>query len=478
MKKTIFLALFAIVAILPARLVLGLGGPSFASEPHSIGVVQPSDAFPIDQSDRLPMERFYLSVPELRSVPNGRRIELPVIVFGAPSADDRAPVVMLSGGPGTDGVLAARYPGAYPWVGERDFVVFGQRGTHYAKPALMCPQFPQALRQGDPLSIQVEAVKSCRDGLRQAGVNLAAYNSAESARDIEDLRRALGADKLILYGLSYGSRLALAYARQFPENVEALVLDSPLPFAADFDNELAGNVENVLQAIANRCAKQSECASQFPELWPDFAQAIEQLEQTSEPGAEPIASQVALTIAPGSAADIAKAPALMAAAASGDLTPFVSEPTPIQPSNFAWGMRLSVWCSETGSLASSPAQAPFAGIYAPTFDQRLCDAWDVPGRPEGEVKDPSGDYPLLILAGEYDVITPPQWGARLLSGHTNARLITVPAGLHGVTTNWGGTGCAMSIAGAFIAAPEDFLERFVPAECLTAEPYPDFSLDR
>ncbi|NQZ48482.1 MAG: hypothetical protein HRT63_13270, partial [Erythrobacter sp.] len=102
MKKTIFLALFAIVAILPALLILGLGGPSLASEPHSIGVVQPSDAFPIDQSDRLPMERFYLSVPELRSVPNGRRIELPVIVFGAPSADDRAPVVMLSGGPGTD----------------------------------------------------------------------------------------------------------------------------------------------------------------------------------------------------------------------------------------------------------------------------------------------------------------------------------------------------------------------------------------
>ena len=109
-------------------------------------------------------------------------------------------MVKLSGGPGTDGLSTARFTGAYPWVGERDFEVFGQRGTHNARPALMCPQFPDALRAGLPLSAQVEAVTSCRNALEAVGVNLAAYNSAESARDIEDLRLALGADRLILYG--------------------------------------------------------------------------------------------------------------------------------------------------------------------------------------------------------------------------------------------------------------------------------------
>ncbi len=464
--------------VILASLSLALAAPVFASEQQSVGVVQATDAFPIGQSNRLPMKRFYLSVPELRGDPTSRQIELPIVVFNAPSAKGKAPIVMLSGGPGTDGLSAARYPGAYPWVGERDFVVFGQRGTHYASPALMCPQFPDALRQGAPLSAQAEAVKSCRDALETDGVNLSAYNSAESARDIEDLRLALGADKLILYGLSYGTRLALAYARQFPENVEALVLDSPLPFSADYDNELPASVENVLRAIANRCAEQSECASRYPDLWTGFADAIERLERDGEQGSEPTASQVAFTIAPGSAADIAKAPELMASAAAGDYAPFVSEPGPIRPSNFAWGMRLSVWCSETGKETSEADSKPFAGIRSPTFDPELCNAWGVPHRPREELDDPTGDYPVLVLAGEYDVLTPPEWGARLLSGHANAQLITIPAGFHGVTTNWNGTGCAMSVAAAFLAAPDEFRENETALECVGREPYPDFSLDR
>jgi len=452
--------------------------PVWASEQSGIGIVQTTDTFPIGRSSGLPMKRFYISVPELRSDPGGRRIELPVVIFNGAPAEDSAPVVLLSGGPGTDGLSAARYPGAYPWVGKRDFVIFGQRGTHYAKPALMCPQYPKVLRQGGALSSQVDAVISCRDALEADGIDLAAYNSAESARDIEDLRLALGADKLILYGGSYGTRLALAYARQFPENVEAMVLDSPLPFSADYDNELPASVENVLRAIAMRCAEQNECGSEFPDLWANFAGAIERLEGASEQGFELSGSQVALSLVPGTAADIAKVPEWMAALAAGDYTPFVSDSAPIQPSNFAWGMRLSVWCSETGADTSGTTDAPFAGIRAPTFDQQLCDAWDVPKRPRSELIDPSGDYPLLVLAGEYDAITPPEWGARLLSRHTSARVISIPAGLHGVTTNWGGTGCAMSIAAAFVAAPEEFLEKKVTPECVSAEPYPEFSLDR
>lgn len=466
----------------PKAIAISLGfafaPPVLASDQPGVRVVQSTDTFPVDQSDSRQMQRFYISVPELRSDPDSTRIELPVVVFDAPSAKDRAPVVKLSGGPGTDGLSAARYPGAYPWVGERDFVVFGQRGTHFAKPALMCPQFPEVLKRGGALSSQTDAVISCREAMRAEGVNLAAYNSAESARDIEDLRLALGADKLILYGGSYGTRLALAYARQFPDNVEAMVLDSPLPFSADYDNELPTNIENVLRTIASRCAGQSECASRFPDLWSNFTAAIEKLERAGGQGADPSASQVVLSIAPGSAADIAKVPELMAAAAAEDYTPFGSDPAPIRPSNFAWGMRLSVWCSETGGKGSRATDPPFAGIRAPTFNQQLCDAWDVPRRPQDELIDPSGDYPVLVLAGEYDVITPPEWSTQLLSGQRNGRAITIPAGLHGVTTNWGGTGCAMSIAAAFIAAPEEFLTREAIPECVGAEPYPDFSLDR
>lgn len=453
-----------------AAIALAFAAPAFANEQQRIGIVQPTEEFAVSPPIGIESRRFYLSVPENRNRPDSPAIELPVIVLKGAEGIAASPVVMLTGGPGTAGLSAARYPGAYPWVGARDFVVLGQRGTHYARPALMCAGFAKA-----PAKEKVKAVRACADSATAKGIDLSAYNTAESARDLEDLRRMLGAEKLTLYALSYGTRLALSYARQFPDRVEAMVLEAPLPFSADYDRELPANIEAVLKAIAQKCSKGDLCNERFPDLWNRFSASIAARSESDVPVGEPSAAQIALNIAPSNREDISKAIALMDAAARGDFSPFRTGDEGDGTSDFAWGMRLSVWCSERPP--SSGKAEPFAGISAPTFTPEVCATWPVPPRPTDELEDPQGDYPTLILAGEYDVLTPPAWGKSIAARLDQARLITVPAGLHSLTTDWSGSGCAMAIAHAFIADPGKYLANASP-DCITREVHPEFELDQ
>jgi pimeloyl-ACP methyl ester carboxylesterase len=111
------------------------------------------------------------------------------------------------------------------------------RGKKYAQPALECPEVNEAninsvTKQFDAAIArkhEIQAAKSCYQRLVRQGNNLAAYNSAESAADIEDLRRVLKLDKLNLWGVSYSSRLMLNVIRDYPKGIRSVVLESALP---------------------------------------------------------------------------------------------------------------------------------------------------------------------------------------------------------------------------------------------------------
>lgn len=445
-----------------------------AQDSSPVGLIEADDEFPVQPPSRVQAGLFYLSLPESWDGETTARIEVPVVIIPASEPTGQPPVVMLTGGPGTEGLSAARFPGAYPWVGKRDFILLGQRGTHHARPALMCDAYSRALAARAGQVKEVEAIRNCRTSLEARGIDASAYNTANIAKDLDALRRAIGADRLSLYGLSYGTRIALAYARDFPARVESLLLDSPLPFSASYDRELPANVEFVLRSIAERCANDTACSAAYPDLWTRFSAALEVLQgapATDHPGA----ARIAFHILPGSAADIADAPRLMDAVARNDLSEFPMPSETRSVSNFAWGMRLSVWCAERQSLEDIETTS-FAGINSPTFPPYACDAWNVADRPLNELRDPSGAFPTLILAGEFDALTPPAWGERVLTRLGRARLITIPNGLHSVTTNWGGSGCAMSLAGEFFANEEAFLQDAGTPACIAGEIAPDFAV--
>lgn len=227
----------------------------------------------------IPAEIAVLDVPRRHSQPDGPRMRLKVVRLRATAGEGRAaPVVYLAGGPGGSGIDTARGP-RWPVFDqvrrEADVLLLDQRGAGLSEPPPECPhetRFDEAQplqRDAALAELQATAAK-CVVFWRQAGIDLGAYTTAESADDLDDLRRALGVPKISLWGMSYGTHLALATVRLHGEGLQRVVLmgtEGPddtlkLPLASDavlqelavlarkdgFE-DLSGSVTRVLQAL-------------------------------------------------------------------------------------------------------------------------------------------------------------------------------------------------------------------------------------
>ena len=162
----------------------------------------------------------------------------------AGSQPSRTAVVGLAGGPGQAALPLAEFmaEGIAPALKNRDLLVFDQRGTGSSSP-LAC----QAVERFSGGSIS-HLFEQCA---LEIGPARAGFTSEESVRDIEALRVAGGYEKLVLYGTSYGTKVALEYAQQYPQNVESLLLDSvvpvdgPEPFAIPSFRALPGALQEL-----------------------------------------------------------------------------------------------------------------------------------------------------------------------------------------------------------------------------------------
>lgn len=158
-----------------------------------------------------------IEVPQVHADPNGPKLTLRVFVsrdFGGGE-----PLVYLNGGPGGSvGPTAKAGFGAYfAPILHRDIVMLEQRGNALSTPALEC-----SFSDGETR----EQLAQCTERYKRENVRLEAFNTLESVEDVEDLRRALGAERIVLWGVSYGSLLAATIAREHPDRVAGLVLES------------------------------------------------------------------------------------------------------------------------------------------------------------------------------------------------------------------------------------------------------------
>ena len=220
-----------------------------------------------------------LTVPENRRRFSGRTVDLAVVVLHATGpSPEPDPLVFLSGGPGSWAIdlylsdFTADF--AAPIQAKRDIVIFDQRGTGRSRPALDCPEvLPDTLRFAEWLTPDEEADRdarnliACHDRLAADGIDLGAYGSAATARDIADLMTALGYERFNLYGLSYGSRVALTALRDLPnERIRSAVLDSVVPVQAIGLGPGAASVQRSAERLFAACASDPACNAAFPDL--------------------------------------------------------------------------------------------------------------------------------------------------------------------------------------------------------------------
>ncbi len=231
----------------------------------------------------------YLTVPEDRSKPDGRKIRIFVMRLPATSPNPKPdPLVILSGGPGGGGSFQIASSMQKGWNAEREVIFVDQRGTHLADPLLSCPEYDEAVNDGISISFsseeqvanQVAAAKVCRDRFTAAGIDVAAYNTAENAADIADLRVALGIEEWNVYGVSYGSKLALVELRDHPEGIRSLVLDSVSPPNNNIAEDWWSAPASSFKAIFAACAAEPACAAAYPNLEADFIATVNRLDES------------------------------------------------------------------------------------------------------------------------------------------------------------------------------------------------------
>ncbi|TMB97296.1 MAG: alpha/beta hydrolase [Chloroflexi bacterium] len=431
----------------------------------------------------------YLRVPENRAKrDNGRIVRLAVAVFKTSNPQPKPdPVVYLNGGPGGDTLEMVPYAfEAFfePFLGDRDLILLDQRGAGLSEPSLDCPENREAiyatldkdLSVDEAVARDIDAVNKCRDRLTKLRVDLPAYNSAENASDVDDLRVALGYDQWNLYGASYGTRLALTVMRDHPQGVRSVILDSTVPLEADLYADLPAGLARSLDRLFSACAADRFCAGTYPNLESVFYQTAAQLDR--EPAhvraTDPISlrtfSDVVVngdtfvsTIFQGlySEQAIPVLPEAIYETAAGNygLLAQVLGNSLTDVDIISTGMYLSVQCSEEVPFSSAEkVQAAAANFPALTsrfdYDSRfyfsVCPAWVSVPPADKENQPVNSGIPTLVTAGEFDPITPPSWGQQVAGALSHSYFFQFPGLGHGVATSGD---CPTSITLAFLDDP-------------------------
>ena len=173
-----------------------------------------------------------LLVPENRLRPQSRLIELAFVRFRSTSKNPSSPIIYLAGGPGGSGTATARgtrFPLFTALREVADVIALDQRRVGQSEPNLYCldpVDYPadKAPDRQELLDSFRKISRTCAERFRKDGVDLEGYNTKESADDLEDLRKALGAKRICLWAISYGTHLSLATIERHESSIDRMIL--------------------------------------------------------------------------------------------------------------------------------------------------------------------------------------------------------------------------------------------------------------
>ena len=230
--------IFTVPSLAAACLYLGLGvalaaTPALAQAPAE-GPAEEAIRFTADSGESVEALQGYIEVPEDRSDPDSRTIRVSYIRFPATGETAGPPIVYLAGGPGGSGSGTAegrRFPLFMAMRQHGDVIAFDQRGTGHSTPLPRCTSsvtVPETQAVSDAAYAQLyrDAVEECGQFWRGEGIAIEGYTTAETVADISALRAHLGAETVSLWGISYGSHVALAALKDIPDEIDRVILAS------------------------------------------------------------------------------------------------------------------------------------------------------------------------------------------------------------------------------------------------------------
>jgi pimeloyl-ACP methyl ester carboxylesterase len=414
----------------------------------------------------------YVTVPLDYDEPEAGTIRIATL-FVDNGAGSRAPLMYFPGGPG-----ASAIDQRLPFYGQPfDVLLMDERGVGASEPSLNCPEldalFPQNLAEPtmDRVTgaVYTSALKACRARLVGEGVDLDAFGSDRSARDIGMVISALGFDEVDIWAVSGGTRLALTKLRDDPAGIRSLTLDSVVPVDVNIEEANTVNAARSIDLMAQECASQAECADRVGDVWT----LLELLKSRFD--AEPVTLTVDLPT--GSTGEvlldgdavvlltiealyrrelIPTVPSRLTSAANGDLDGFARVLEMVMERDFSEGMSLSVLCREEhpfndpDKVAIVRGEAPVLSAWTDNLKEN-CAVWSIEAAEPIE-NEPVANLlyiPVLVFAGAFDPITPPAW-SQLVAERLGGTYVEVPDGGHAVAF---ANSCTEQIFDEFLADP-------------------------
>jgi pimeloyl-ACP methyl ester carboxylesterase len=421
------------------------------------------------------------AVRENRTLASGRELTLRVVVLPARGAQvDPVPIFLLTGGPGLG---AAESPGyaAYALDGvrdRRDVVLVDQRGTGRSNP-LECDLYGGGLQAlFDPM-FPIDAVRRCREQLA-AHADLTQYATAPAIEDLDELRAALGAEQVDLFGVSYGTRVALEYLRRHGAHVRRMVVQGVIAPTSPILVDSRRAAERAMRRAIAECGKDAACHAAAPDpaadiaallspvqtfparlrLWSSRRVSFEDVTLTPRASAERLWSGLY------NAGEWRRLLPLVHQAVRGDPEPFVRRATAQSAGRRrgrSEGMMLSVICAEDAPriAAASARDTSPALLGSPVIDEIVaaCAGWPTVPPPADYATPVRSDVPVLLISGAFDPVTPPELAAEVAQGLSRATHLVNPAGGHADFD-----ACLRETVAAFYLAPND--EPVRPLSCL------------
>jgi pimeloyl-ACP methyl ester carboxylesterase len=395
-----------------------------------------------------------IRVFENRRTKQGRTIDVAFARWRAETQPAAGAVFFLAGGPGAGGgsVADSVRGWASPLRATLDLVVVDQRGTWFSN-ALHCARdvdAQPALAFGhifDP-----GWVRECRRLLERTA-DLRLYSTELAAEDLDDVRAELGYERIGVYGGSYGTRLAQAYMRRYPDRTRAVVLDAALPFDVKVPLTYAATAQGALEHLGKS----------HPKLQAEFARVLDRFQagpirtSVTPPGQPPVPVLMSRGDFGYTVRGILYRPDqldqlpdwISRAAATGDMATLAQrywERALTFSRTFATGLHFSILCSEDaafigeGEIDAAAARA-FLGRYVIDEYRNACALWPVAPVSAEFRKPVASAVPTLLISGAYDPVTPPAFADRIAASLTKARHLVSPTASHGSVG-----GCASSAA--------------------------------
>ncbi len=431
---------------------------------------------------------------ENRSSRFGRKIPINVLVLPATGKGKiREPLFYFAGGPGSAATEEAPYiaedlPGVRT---DRDLVFADQRGTGGSNP-LNCNFFDAS----DPQSYlghwnPPADVIRCRKELEPLA-DLTLYTTSIAMDDLDEIRSALGYQKIDLYGISYGTRAVQEYVRRHEKNVRSIIIQGVSLTGQFMPGDFPLANEAALNGVLNECLADTACRSAFPNIKTETRTVLEALRKgpkkvtikidgkTADVSLSRDLAAEAIRYMLYRSASASSVPLYLNAAANGNYTPLASAAFLFRKEIVATGangMYLSVTCAEDLPFVDRAAsirngENTFLGNYRLIQQSEACGLWPRSPIPNGYSDPVRSKVPALIISGQWDPVTPSTAGDKASKHLPNSTHVIVPSGGH----SYGGLSgleCITNIFNKFLGTARP---RSIDASCVRSIRRPGFRL--